>query len=74
MSEVHFTRRARQDLLDIWIYVAPRNSEATADAIYDRLEEACGRLRDYPELGPARLEIAEGDAELMREKKSNWRV
>ena len=68
MSEVHFTRRARQDLLDIWIYVAPRSSEAAADAIYDRIDEACRRLRDYPQLGPARLEIGEGARALIVER------
>jgi toxin ParE1/3/4 len=68
MGKVHFTHRARQDLLDIWIYIAPRNSEAAADAIYDRIEEACRQLRDYPQLGPARLEIAEGARALVVER------
>jgi toxin ParE1/3/4 len=68
VSNVHFTRRARQDLLDIWTYMAPRNSEAAADAIYDRIEEACGRLRDYPQLGPARPDIAEDARALVVER------
>ena len=68
MSKVHFTQRARQDLLDIWIYIAPRNSETAADAIYDRIEEACSRLRDHPQLGPARLEIAEDARALIVER------
>ena len=59
MSRVRFTRRAREDLLDIWLYVAPRNSEAVADQIYDRIEERCRSLTEYPELGPARPEIAD---------------
>jgi len=60
MSKVRYTRHARQDLLDIWLYIAPRNSEAVADSIYDRIEQACARLRDYPQRGAARPEIAEG--------------
>jgi toxin ParE1/3/4 len=54
--------------LDIWIYIAPRNSEATADAIYDRIEPACRRLRDFQQLGPARPEIAEGARALVVER------
>jgi plasmid stabilization system protein ParE len=54
MGKVHFTRRARQDLLDIWIYIAPRNSEAVADAVHDRVEQACERLKHHPQLGAAR--------------------
>ena len=38
---VRFTRGAREDLPDIWLYIAPRNSEAVANRIYDRIEEAC---------------------------------
>ena len=68
MGKLHFTRHARQDLLDIWIYIAPRNSEAVADAIYDRIERACEQLRDHPQLGPARPEIAEGTRALVIER------
>ncbi len=68
MSEVRFTRRAREDLLDIWLYIAPRNSEAVADQVYDRIEEACQRLSHYPQLGSARPEIAEGARALVIER------
>jgi plasmid stabilization system protein ParE len=30
VSKVRFTHRAREDLLDIWLYIAPRNSAAAA--------------------------------------------
>ena len=59
MRQVRFTRRARQDLLDIWLYIAPQNPVA-ADRVFDRTEESCQLLRDHPEFGPARPEIAEG--------------
>ena len=59
MSEVRFSRRAREDLLDIWLYIARQNSEAAADRVFDRIEEACRTLARQPELGPARPEIAD---------------
>lgn len=59
MTPVRFSARAREDLLDIWLYVAARNSETVADRLYERIEEACGLLRDHPLLGRARPEISE---------------
>jgi toxin ParE1/3/4 len=64
---VRFTRHAREDLLDIWTYIAPQNP-AAADRVYDRIEESCGLLRDHPQLGPARPEIAEGARALVVER------
>jgi len=58
VAKLHYTRRAREDLLEIWLYIAPRNSEALADAIYDRIEESCAHLAQHPQLGRARPEIA----------------
>jgi toxin ParE1/3/4 len=58
VTPVRFTRHAREDLLAIWLYIAPRNSEAAADRVYDRIEEACRQLGHFPQLGPARPEIA----------------
>ena len=68
MTNVGFTRRAREDLLDIWLYIAARTSEAVADQIYDRLEDACRRLGPHPHLGPARPEIAENARALVYER------
>ena len=59
MSSVRFTRHAREDLLDIWLYIAARASEAIADQVYDRIEQACQSLKDHPHIGPARPDIAE---------------
>jgi toxin ParE1/3/4 len=66
--KLRFARRARQDLLDIWRHVAPRNSEARADEIYDRIEERCRSLEDHPHMGPARPEIGEGARALVIER------
>ncbi len=65
MSEVRFSRRAREDLLDIWLYIARQTSEAAADAVLDRIEDACRRLARHPELGPERPEIADGARSLV---------
>lgn len=68
MGRLRFTRQARQDLLDIWLYLALRASEAVADQIYDRIEERCQFLRRHPRSGPARPEIAEGARVLVIER------
>ena len=33
-----------EDLLDIWLYVAARNSETVADRVYDGIEQTCELL------------------------------
>jgi toxin ParE1/3/4 len=67
VSRVRFTRRAREDLLDIWLYIAPQNPVA-ADRVFDRIEASCRLLRDYPELGPARSESADNARALVIER------
>ena len=57
MSRVRFTAKAREDLIEIWAYIATHNSEAIADRIYDRISRACRLLEDQPRLGPARPEL-----------------
>lgn len=52
MNQVRFARRAREDLLDIWLYLAPRTSEAVADRVYDRIEESCHSLDPIASLAP----------------------
>jgi toxin ParE1/3/4 len=58
VAKLHYTRRAREDLLEIWLYIAARNNEALADAVYDRIEEGCSRLAQHPQIGKTRREIA----------------
>ncbi len=57
MSRVTFTARAREDLIEIWLYVAAHNSEVVADRVYDSIEQSCRLLKDHPQLGRARPEI-----------------
>jgi toxin ParE1/3/4 len=59
VSEVRFSRRAREDLLDIWLYIARQTSQTAADRILDRVEDACRAPARHRELGPARPEIAD---------------
>jgi toxin ParE1/3/4 len=53
------TRRARQDLVDIWRYVAA-DDPAAADRLLDALDDKCGLLAQHPHLGPARDDIRQG--------------
>jgi toxin ParE1/3/4 len=53
------TRRARQDLIDIWDHIAADNAKA-ADAVLDRIDKSCLGLLDHPHLGPARDDIRPG--------------
>jgi toxin ParE1/3/4 len=55
--KVRRTPRARQDLIDIWAYIAADN-ERVADRLLDRIDEALNRLIDFPELGRQRPELA----------------
>ena len=71
MKRVIFTHAARQDLLDIWLYIAANNSEAIGDRIYDQIADSCRRLAEYPELGRSRPEIAEDARSLLVE---HWLV
>ena len=68
MPLVSFTKQARKDLLDIWLYLAPRAGEAVSDRIYDEIEELCRSLGVHPELGRARPEIFEGARSFLVER------
>jgi toxin ParE1/3/4 len=67
VPKVRFTHRAREDLLDIWLYIDAQNSHV-ADRVYDRIEKTCQLLRDHPQLGSARPEIAEDARALVIER------
>lgn len=56
MAAVYFTRRARQDLIDIWLHIAADDPGA-ADRVLDRLELAATNLTENPRMGPARGDI-----------------
>lgn len=51
--------RAREDILDIWTYIAFDNVEA-ADAVVDRFDSAFALLAANPKMGQARPDIGTG--------------
>jgi len=57
MPEITVSKRARQDLIDIWRYIAADNPGA-ADKLLDTLDDKIDLLVDHPLLGPARPDIA----------------
>jgi toxin ParE1/3/4 len=67
VGKVRYTRRARADLLDIWEWIAS-DKLATADRVYDAIEKRCNSLREHPQLGRPRPEIAEGARSLVMER------
>jgi toxin ParE1/3/4 len=59
MAVVRLTPLARQDLEGIWLHVAGDSLRA-ADRLIDSIVDRCNGLGDFPELGPARPDIAPG--------------
>jgi toxin ParE1/3/4 len=57
MSEYRLTEEARQDLDEIWLYIAEDNPSA-ADGFLDTLYERFVLLAQQPFLGRARPELA----------------
>jgi toxin ParE1/3/4 len=68
LARISFTKEARQDLLDIWLYVTPRNGEAVADRVYSQIEATCRSLGAHPELGRARPEISNDARSIVSER------
>jgi toxin ParE1/3/4 len=56
---VYRTKRARDDLLDIWTFIAAEDPSA-ADSQLDRIDEQCQGLADNPHLGPRRDDVRPG--------------
>ncbi len=59
MRTLSKARRAEEDLIEIWGYVA-RESETAADRLLDRFEEHWRLLIEHPFAGAARADIAAG--------------
>ncbi len=57
MARLHRTVVAGEDLIQIWLDIASENP-AAADRIYKRLDACTAPLRQFPELGPVRPDIA----------------
>ena len=59
MTRVRLTRRAKNDLLDIWELIAEDDIGA-ADKVYARIEKRFDELADFPRLGSTRPDIGAG--------------
>ena len=57
MARVRLTPRARDDLDEIWLYIA-RDDIGAADRLIDAISARCDSLSAFPDLGPARPDIA----------------
>ncbi len=57
MARVRLTPRARDDLDEIWLHIA-RDNIGAADRLIDAISARCNSLADFPDLGPARPDIA----------------
>ncbi|MCQ1765856.1 type II toxin-antitoxin system RelE/ParE family toxin [Neorhizobium galegae] len=65
---VLYSSRARDDMLDIWSWIADKSGLAMADAVAERIEARISRLADHPEMGPARSDIAQSARMLVIER------
>jgi toxin ParE1/3/4 len=67
VAKVRYTRRAREDLLEIWEWIAS-DSPAIADRVHDAIKKRCDSLRRHPQLGRPRPEIGDGARSLVIER------
>ena len=58
------SRRAKEDLLEIWEFIADHD-EVAADRYIDHLRDRASELLDFPELGRVRDEIQPGVRSLL---------
>lgn len=56
MASFTRTKRAEEDLIGIWTFIA-EDDAAAADRLLDRIDAVCGLLAENPLLGPARPDL-----------------
>jgi toxin ParE1/3/4 len=59
MAQFHLSRDAKTDLLEIWSYIA-EDSFKSADKLLDKFEQTFEKLAEFPGIGRARDELAQG--------------
>jgi toxin ParE1/3/4 len=57
VAEFRLSRRARADLIDIYIFTEAKFGPYQAEAYYSGLERSFGLLADFPAIGVSREEI-----------------
>ena len=65
MYDIVTLPRAREDLIDIWLYTFEQCGEAQADKYLDEIEAATLRLRRNPKLGLSRDTLRAGYRSLL---------
>ena len=60
MAKYRFTRKAVEDLSDIWHYTLETWSQKQADRYYRMLIECCRNIAEHPLAGRHYAEVAEG--------------
>ncbi|PIP01112.1 Plasmid stabilization system protein [uncultured Pleomorphomonas sp.] len=68
MAEVVYSRQARADMLDVWLWIAETSGATMADTLIERIERRVSMLANHPEMGPVRPEIAEAARVLVSER------
>lgn len=68
MAVIRFTPRAREDLLDIWAYIAEHTGLSSADRIFDQIEKTCRLLQEHPRMGRVRTDIADNARSIIVER------
>jgi toxin ParE1/3/4 len=59
MPKLLFSARSRQDLAEIWDYIAS-DSVRQADAVHERIFQRCEKLIDQPQFGHRRDDVKSG--------------
>ncbi|MGH7744548.1 MAG: type II toxin-antitoxin system RelE/ParE family toxin [Steroidobacteraceae bacterium] len=59
MNRIVFTDLAEDDLIDIWVHIAPEN-ESAADRLVDEIHEVTYKLVRFPLMGRAADELHPG--------------
>jgi toxin ParE1/3/4 len=57
--QLKLAQQAKDDLVEIWLYIAA-DSPSAADKFIDHVHEECGKLRSSPEIGRKRDELLPG--------------
>jgi toxin ParE1/3/4 len=65
-AKIIISRQAETDLGDIWLTISKHDPRA-AERMSARLDARISHLADYPELGPAREDIAKGARHLVED-------
>ncbi|WP_105384233.1 type II toxin-antitoxin system RelE/ParE family toxin [Neorhizobium alkalisoli] len=65
---VVYSSRARDDMLDIWSWIAESSGVTLADTVVERIGARISQLEHHPEMGPARPDIAEAARMLVVER------